>query len=355
MENLIYLCCFNKKYLSKTNSGTKPFFEYQEDPLAKKVDVLTAEFSQIKALLMNLHMGEKLVSSVEAPTLESPISEEDIMSMTTSHTQFYDEEEREVISEIQSQVSYDESQDTGRGSAEGPQSEHEVVKRVLRAALARLGLDTAPAVATSTSAFFRGSAQQSLLTIPPSKDYIDELQKCWANPKSLTHHTSAGKALAAMQDADTFGLGQMPKVDPIIASFVLSPEEVLRPNVHCPLSQCRITDDLLIQAYNTAARMGRMGNSLSHLMLALSQSLQSSGSDTPTQDLSDATLQSIALMRRELGRLMSTLTQACRQVWLAQSPLSEACRKTLRDLPVVPGQLFGPAAQQTLERSVQAN
>ncbi len=52
---------------------------------------------------------------------------------------------------------------------------------------------------------------------------------------------------------------------------------------------------------------------------------------------------------------MSTLTQARRQVWLAQSPLSEACRKTLRDLPVVPGQLFGPAAQQTLERSVQAN
>ncbi len=101
--------------------------------------------------------------------------------------------------------------------------------------------------------------------------------------------------------------------------------------------------------------MGRIGNSLSHLMLALSQSLQSSGSDTPTQDLSDATIQSIAFMTRELGRLMSTLTQACRQVWLAQSPLSEACRKTLRDLPVVPRQLFGPAAQQTLESSVQAN
>ncbi len=32
----------------------------------------------------------------------------------------------------------------------------------------------------------------------------------------------------------------------------------------------------------------------------------------------------------------------------------EACRKTLRDLPVDPRQLFGPAAQQTLERSVQA-
>ncbi len=64
--------------------------------------MLTAEFCQIKALLMNLHTGEKLVSSVEAPTLESPIYEEDIMSMTASHTQFYNVEEREVISEIQS-------------------------------------------------------------------------------------------------------------------------------------------------------------------------------------------------------------------------------------------------------------
>ncbi|KAL0148966.1 hypothetical protein M9458_055770, partial [Cirrhinus mrigala] len=98
-----------------------------------------------------------------------------------------------------------------------------------------------------------GSDQPALLTLPPSKDFIDELQKCWANPKSLTHHTSASRALAAMQDADTYGLGQMPKVDPIIASFVLFPEEVLRPTVRCPLPQCRITDDHLIQAYNTAA------------------------------------------------------------------------------------------------------
>lgn len=58
---------------------------------------------------------------------------------------------------------------------------------------------------------------------------------------------------------------------------------------------------------------------------------------------------------QELGRLMSTLTQAHCQVWLAQSPLSETCRKTLRDLPVIPGQLFGPAAQETLEHSVQMN
>ncbi len=101
--------------------------------------------------------------------------------------------------------------------------------------------------------------------------------------------------------------------------------------------------------------MGRIGNSLSHLMLALSQSIQSTGNDPSIQNISDALLQAFAFLSRELGRLKSTLTQACRQVWLTLSPLSETCRKTLRDLPIIPGQLFGPAAQETLERSMQMN
>ncbi len=104
-----------------------------------------------------------------------------------------------------------------------------------------------------------------------------------------------------MQDADTFGLGQMPKVDPIIASFV-SLQKVLRPNVHCPRPQ--LSDYGLSSytgIYNTAACMGRIGNSLSHLMLALSQSLSLLECAT-TQDLTYATLQSIAFMTRELGQ-----------------------------------------------------
>lgn len=52
---------------------------------------------------------------------------------------------------------------------------------------------------------------------------------------------------------------------------------------------------------------------------------------------------------------MSTVTLARRQVWLAQSPLSEGCRRTLCSLPVVPGQMFGPPAQQALEQSSQAD
>ncbi|CAL8393420.1 unnamed protein product [Arctogadus glacialis] len=52
---------------------------------------------------------------------------------------------------------------------------------------------------------------------------------------------------------------------------------------------------------------------------------------------------------------MSSLTLARRKVWLAQSPLSEPCRRTLRTLPVVPGELFGPVAQRALNRGIQAN
>ncbi|MEQ2185137.1 hypothetical protein GOODEAATRI_015106 [Goodea atripinnis] len=65
-------------------------------------------------------------------------------------------------------------------------------------------------------------------------------------------------------------------------------------------------------------------------------------------------LQAFALMTRELGHVMSFLVQARRQVWLAQSPLTKACRRTLGGVPVVSGELFGSAAVEALERTVQA-
>ena len=101
--------------------------------------------------------------------------------------------------------------------------------------------------------------------------------------------------------------------------------------------------------------MGRIGNSFSHLIQHLSQVLQESGMDSSAQTLSDASLQAFAFMSRELRRLMSTVTLARHQVWLAQYSLSEGCCLTLRSLPVVPGHMFGPAAQQVLERSAQVD
>ena len=89
----------------------------------------------------------------------------------------------------------------------------------------------------------------------------------------------------------------MPAVEPTIASLIVAPEEVLRPNACCP----SITDGLLTKCYDTAACLGRIGNSLSLLILALSQSLQSSSADTSVQSLSDTSLQVFAFMTRELG------------------------------------------------------
>ena len=49
-------------------------------------------------------------------------------------------------------------------------------------------------------------------------------------------------------------------------------------------------------------------------MPALSASLQEVAVDAPANDFSYASLQAFALMSRELGRLMSALVQARRQV-----------------------------------------
>lgn len=65
------------------------------------------------------------------------------------------------------------------GSGEGVESDQGVVRKALQTALACLSLDTAPTMAAPSSAFFKGAARQSALSIRPSKDYIEELQKTY--------------------------------------------------------------------------------------------------------------------------------------------------------------------------------
>lgn len=153
-----------------------------------------------------------------------------------------------------------------------------------------------------------------------------------------------------MQDAAKYGLGRMPAVELVIASLIVSPDMTLRPDARCPRPQCRVTEDLLSKAYDVAARMGRIGNFLSHLMLPLSATLQQEPLEAPVS-FNDASLQAFALVTRKLECLMSTLVQAHRQVWLTQSPLTDTCRKVLRSVPVELGELFGPAAVEVLERT----
>lgn len=83
---------------------------------------------------------------------------------------------------------------------------------------------------------------------------------------------------------------------PTIASLILSPDEAVREDARCHRPKCRLTDDLLSRSYNIAARMERIGDSFSHLILALSQTLQESGVGSSAQTLSDASRQTFALM-----------------------------------------------------------
>ena len=228
-----------------------------------------------------------------------------------------------------------------------------VARPAIKMALARLGLDAPPVGVAGQSAFFRQAAPPATFAVPPSAPFVEELQRCWADPRQFTHLPSECRALANMRDAPSYGLDRMPTIEPALAALILSPDEALRPDARCPRPQCRLTDDFIAKSYDAAARAACIGNSLSHLTLAMSKTLQSSGAEQEVQDLSEASLQAFAYMSRELGRLMSSLTLARRQVWLAQSPLSEASRRALRTLPVVRGQLFGVAAQQALERTLQ--
>ncbi|KAL7390944.1 hypothetical protein ABVT39_001691 [Epinephelus coioides] len=328
------------------------------DTLALQVGSLSSEFAQIKEFLLNLQPDNRgPAPSGDSATRGSPCQEDDVLSTTASCSLFTEQEEeaQDVNRDTASMTSGAFSQGSDAGSLHGSDVGHATLKPAIRMALACLGLDEAPVAAAPSSAFFRQTPQPSAFSVPPSKPYIEELHKCWADPKRFSHHTSDCRILAAMQEAGSYGLDRMDPLEPTIASLIVSPDEALRPDARCPRPQCRLTDDLLTKSYHIAAYMGHLGNSLSHFILALSQTLQESGVDSSAQTLSDASLQTSAFMSGELGRLMSTVTLARRQVWLAQSPLSEACRRTLHTLPVVAGQIFGPAAQQALDRSAQAD
>ncbi|KAJ8364207.1 hypothetical protein SKAU_G00130380 [Synaphobranchus kaupii] len=177
-------------------------------PLAAKVDSLTSEFAEMKALMLSLQPGAAFAAPVMEPSSYSmgpPGPEDDTLSTAASCSQFQQREGEDSTS-VHSQPSICGSQETEHGSADGSENSQDTLRPALRIALAHLKLDVAPAVATHTSAFFKRALQPSAFSVPPLKDYIEELHKCWEDPKSFSHHTSGTRALAAMQNTSTYGL-----------------------------------------------------------------------------------------------------------------------------------------------------
>ncbi|KAK5599005.1 hypothetical protein CRENBAI_000346 [Crenichthys baileyi] len=140
---------------------------------------------------------------------------------------------------------------------------------------------------------------------------------------------SVCRVLAAMQDASRFGMGQMPTVEPGVTFLIVPPDKALRASVHCPQPQCRLTDD--------------HGPDWEFPLPSVAGSLVLSGV--------------CVLGPIHSGHGGCDPAGLCfhDEVWLAQSPLTECCRRTLRVLPVVAGELFDTAALEALERTAQGS
>lgn len=326
--------------------------EERHSGLSSKVEQLSAELAQMRSMLRDRQPDAPLVGALApSPSMPVLVPEEDTLSLAASATHFhnYGEDSGDGGSPASERGSHSSAQSSGAETGDGS------MRAIMRMALERLHMEVPQlAEAAPASAFFRRRPAPAAFAIPHSEDYLKELQACWRDTKACSRLSADGRTLAAMHDAAGVGLDRMPAVEPAITSLVVSPDEALRRDARCPRPQCRITDDLLTRAYDAGARAGRMGNSLSHLMLALSASLQEGNVTADSTTFCDASLEAFGLFSRELGRMMSILVQARRQVWLSQSNLTEAARRLLRSLPVEPGEIFGPAAQEALERTIQA-
>lgn len=319
------------------------------EALSSRVEQLSAELAEMRSFFQ---ANQTAIPTEEeglcTPPMPVLVSEDDAISLAASASYFQesDDEHASLASEAGSSSSAQ-----GSSSEAGDSSVQSVMRMALDCLKLEIPQQTEPGPG---SAFFRRGRAPSAFVVPPSEEYLRELHACWRDPGALSRLSADGRVLAAMHNAAGAGLDRMPGVEPAIASLIVSPDEALRQSVRCPRPQCRVTDDLISRAYNAGARAGRLGNSLAHLMFALSSSLQGEGAAANSIGFSDAALQAFALLTRELGRVMSFLVQARRQVWLAQSPLTEACRRTLRSVPVEPGEMFGSAALEALERTIQA-
>jgi hypothetical protein len=73
------------------------------------------------------------------------------------------------------------------------------------------------------------------------------------------------------------------------------------PDARCTRPQWRITDDLIMRSYDTAACMSHIGNSLPDVNY-LSKSMQVSGADPTAQNQSDTSLQVLQSRRSRAGK-----------------------------------------------------
>ncbi|KAI7790197.1 hypothetical protein IRJ41_004552 [Triplophysa rosa] len=163
--------------------------------------------------------------------------------------------------------------------------------------------------------FFRQSSAGSTFAMPPCKDFVAEFSTSLTGSNVSKRRSKAARTLASMADADAIGVGRAPELEQPVAALVVSPD------VRCPSAHTSMLESASVDP-------------------SVSQFLQNA-------------LLAIGHVTRELGALTATLLAGRRHVWLAQAKLPEDCKRTLRDLPIVPGHLFRPNVPELLEKRLK--
>lgn len=336
--------------------------------LAKRMDELTTTVQRLQALLSGptmsavndsmdqtdnaTHLNAHVPLLTEHPPNVEP-EESDAISLAATDSLLSESNDQQA--HVAQQPSRPSSLYTVSGSGSESESGASVAMSMrgnIKMALAKLNLDVPNAQSGPTNLLCRSVPGSKEVIIPHCKDFTEVVSAAFRSALSFRPDRVA-RMLSDMSAPDTTGLGSMPALEPCVASLIVSPDEALRPDVRCPNKECRRTDNALVKTYNTVARLGRIGNSMGHLLSALHATLDSTSTDDSVSGLLDASLQALGAMASDCGRALGLLAHARRQVWLAQSSLPEACRNNLRQLPLTPGHLFGPAAQEALERRVR--
>ncbi|MEQ2174657.1 hypothetical protein GOODEAATRI_010018 [Goodea atripinnis] len=255
------------------NSSFMPRERASDQGLATRVEQLSTELAEMKSLLQSRHSDASLpTAGLSSPPMPDLSVEEDVLSLAASASKFRDEEE------AQSSPAFETGSFLRRVQLVSP-----VTALCGRScvALRQLQLELPLGEVSATgSAFFRRGRAPTPFSVPLSEEYLREMHACWRDPRALLRLSTDGRVLAAMHESVKAGLDRMPAVEPAVASLIVSPDEVLRPDVRCPHTQCWVTDNLLCKAYNAGTKSGRLGNSMAHLMFALSASLQDAGGAT---------------------------------------------------------------------------
>ncbi len=220
-------------------------------------------------------------------------------------------------------------------------------------ALAKLNLDPPPPTLGPSNLLHRSVARPDDLMIPSCPDFTEVVFSSFRSAPS-SRPDRVAHTLAVMADAQDKGLGNMPSVEPCISSLILFPDQALKQELRCLTRSVGV----LIICWFVYLTHFQDWLVLRILWLICCWNFIQPCHQQHRIMLRQNCLRLLYrlwgqwpfLIGKHLG-LSHKLVGRCG--WLSPGSL-EVCRNNLCQLPLAPGQIFGPAAQEALECRVTA-